>query len=48
MPPRCPGPSLMFANPSSAAAATTFGNAGRITPTIGGLHTMQRTARLTF
>jgi outer membrane receptor protein involved in Fe transport len=48
VPPRCPGPSLMLANPSSTAAATTFGNAGRITPTIGGLHTMQRTARLTF
>ncbi|HTV01359.1 MAG TPA: TonB-dependent receptor, partial [Luteitalea sp.] len=38
----------VFANPNSTFAANGFGNAGRITSTIGGPRTMQVAARMTF
>ena len=40
--------SPVFANPNSTFAANGFGNAGRITSTIGGPRTMQLAARFTF
>jgi hypothetical protein len=38
----------VFANPNATFAANGYGNAGRITSTIGGPRTMQIAARLTF
>ncbi len=38
----------VFANPASTFAANNFGNAGRITSTVGGPRTMQLAARVIF